>query len=59
MWERIVEKHGLERAREICREEDDFGFIRNYLDRELAEKLGLFVYEANVRRRDQGRRRAT
>ena len=28
------------------REEDDFGFIRNFLDRELAEKLDLFVYEA-------------
>jgi stage V sporulation protein R len=28
------------------RDEDDFGFIRNFLDRELAEKLDLFVYEA-------------
>ncbi|MBI3067617.1 MAG: SpoVR family protein, partial [Betaproteobacteria bacterium] len=46
MWEHIVERHGIEKARAICREEDDFGFIRNYLDGELAEKLGLFVYEA-------------
>lgn len=46
MWENIVEKYGIERARQICREEDDFGFIRNYLDRELAQKLGLFVFEA-------------
>jgi stage V sporulation protein R len=46
MWEKIVEHHGLERAREIRRDEDDFGFVRNYLDAELAEKLGLFVYEA-------------
>ena len=46
MWERIVEKHGLEHARQVMREEDDFGFIRNWLDRELAEKLDLFVYEA-------------
>ncbi|HUQ75865.1 MAG TPA: SpoVR family protein, partial [Burkholderiales bacterium] len=46
IWERIVEKHGLERAREVCREEDDFGFIRNWLDEELAEESGLFVYEA-------------
>ena len=45
MWERIVEKHGLENAREIWRDEDDFGFIRNFLDAELADKLGLFVYE--------------
>jgi len=47
MWEQIVEKQGLEKAREIRREEDDFGFIRNYLEPELAERLGLFVYEAH------------
>ena len=46
MWERIVERDGLERAREIRRDEDDFGFIRNFLDAELCEKLGLFVFEA-------------
>ena len=45
MWEHIIERHGLDKAREVCREEDDFGFIRNYLDRELAERLDLFVYE--------------
>jgi stage V sporulation protein R len=46
MWDRIIEKHGLERAREIRRDEDDFGFIRNWLDEELAKESGLFVYEA-------------
>jgi stage V sporulation protein R len=46
LWERIVEKHGLEHAREVRRDEDDFGFIRNWLDEELAEEAGLFVYEA-------------
>jgi len=45
MWERIVEQKGIERAREIRRDEDDFGFIRNFLDPELADKLGLFVFE--------------
>jgi stage V sporulation protein R len=45
MWERIVERHGLDKAREVRREEDDFGFIRNWLDRELAEQSGLLVYE--------------
>ena len=45
IWEHIVERQGLERALEVRREEDDFGFIRNWLDRELAEKSGLFVYE--------------
>jgi stage V sporulation protein R len=46
MWEHIIERHGIERARQICREEDDFGFIRNYLDGALAEQLDLFVYES-------------
>jgi stage V sporulation protein R len=46
LWEHVVEKHGMQRAREVMRDEDDFGFIRNFLDRELAEKLDLFVYEA-------------
>ncbi|HYL87877.1 MAG TPA: SpoVR family protein [Burkholderiales bacterium] len=45
LWERIVEKHGIERAREVRRDEDDFGFIRNFLDEELAQQSGLFVYE--------------
>ena len=41
MWEHIVETHGLASAHGRCaRDEDDFGFIRNWLDRELAEKLG-------------------
>jgi len=51
LWERIVESHGLARARQVMREEDDFGFIRNYLDRDLAEELELFVYE--VRQGDE------
>ena len=51
LWERIVDKHGLERARQVMREEDDFGFIRNWLDRDLAEELDLFVYE--VRQGDE------
>ena len=45
MWERIVEKQGIEAARRICSEDDDFGFVRNHLDTALAEKLDLFVYE--------------
>jgi stage V sporulation protein R len=50
IWEDIIEKYGLERARQICKEEDDFGFVRNYLTKELIDKLELFVYEA----RDDG-----
>jgi stage V sporulation protein R len=30
----------------VRRDEDDFGFIRNWLDEELAREAGLFVYEA-------------
>lgn len=46
MWERIIEREGLARAREICRDDDDFSFIRNYLDAPLADRLGLFVHES-------------
>ena len=46
MWEHIIERHGIDKARQICREEDDCGFIRNYLDRELADQLDLFVYQS-------------
>ena len=47
MWEAIIERDGIDAARRICREEDDFGFVRNYLDAALAEKLDLFVYVAH------------
>jgi stage V sporulation protein R len=46
MWEKIVERDGLETARHIMEQDDDFGFLRNYLTRELAEELGLFRYSA-------------
>jgi stage V sporulation protein R len=45
LWDRIVEAHGVEGAREIMRQEDDFGFVRNHLDGELAEELGLFTFD--------------
>lgn len=48
IWEALIEKHGLDAARNICREEDDFGFVRNYLTEDLAEKLGLFVFETDA-----------
>lgn len=46
IWERIVERDGLEAARRMMREEDDFSFVRNRLDADLADELGLFRYEA-------------
>ena len=45
IWEHIIERRGLAAAREIMKEEDDFSFIRNYLDAELVEQLDLFVYD--------------
>ena len=47
IWEDIIERHGMEKARQVRNDEDDFGFIRNYLTSELAEKLALFVYESD------------
>jgi stage V sporulation protein R len=46
MWEKIVEAQGLEAARNIMQQDDDFGFIRNHLTRELADELGLFRFSA-------------
>jgi stage V sporulation protein R len=46
MWEQIVEEQGMEAARRIMQENDDFGFIRNHLDQALAEELNLFLYTA-------------
>jgi stage V sporulation protein R len=48
IWEDIIERHGLEAARRICAEEDDFGFIRNHLTAKLAEQLDLFSYQARA-----------
>ncbi len=45
LWEHVVGCQGMDKARQICREEDDFGFIRNYLDQETADELDLFVFE--------------
>lgn len=46
--ERIIERHGLERAMEIRAQDDDSGFIRNHLDEELAAELDLFHWRASV-----------
>lgn len=44
IWENIIAEHGIEAAFRIRAEEDDFGFVRNYLDENLADELGLFAY---------------
>ncbi|MEF8792215.1 SpoVR family protein [Thiohalorhabdus sp.] len=44
MWERIIAEHGLDTALRLRMEEDDFSFIRNWLDEGLADELQLFSY---------------
>jgi stage V sporulation protein R len=46
MWEEIVEKQGIEKARAIMQQDDDFSFVRNYLTHDMAEKMKLFRYDA-------------
>jgi len=46
MWEKIIERDGLDGARHIMEQDDDFSFIRNHLNRELADELGLFRFSA-------------
>jgi stage V sporulation protein R len=46
MWEQIIERDGVEKARAIMTQDDDFSFVRNYLNHDLAEKLKLFRYDA-------------
>jgi len=46
LWEKIVESDGLEAARRIMQQDDDFSFVRNQLTAEVAEELGLFRYRA-------------
>ena len=45
IWEKIVAEHGLEHARKIMCEDDDFAFVRNHLTLELATELKLFRYK--------------
>ena len=46
LWEAIVEEEGMEAARHIQQQDDDFSFVRNQLTWERAEKLELFRYRA-------------
>ena len=45
IWEKIVEERGIEDARKIMCEDDDFAFIRNHLTMDLAKELKLFHYK--------------
>ena len=45
LWEEIVKKSGIDAARRVMREDDDFSFLRNHLTREIAAEMGLFRYQ--------------
>ena len=45
LWEEIVKNSGIEAARQVMREDDDFSFLRNHLTREIAAEMGLFRYQ--------------
>ncbi len=53
MWEKIIEESGLDTAMHIRAVEDDFGFIRNYLDEDLASELQLFTYTRQQSRAEE------
>jgi stage V sporulation protein R len=44
IWDSLAEKHDLDFLFEVREVENDISFIRNYLDRDLVEKLNLFNY---------------
>jgi stage V sporulation protein R len=41
---------GIQKVIEVATEEDDASFLRNYLTKELAEKIGLFNYGYRMKR---------
>ncbi len=45
LWEAIIKEGGIDAARQIVREDDDFSFLRNHLTRERAAEMGLFRYQ--------------
>jgi stage V sporulation protein R len=48
LWESIVEEQGIDAARGIVEQDDDFSFVRNQLTWARAEKLELFRYRAEA-----------
>jgi stage V sporulation protein R len=45
LWEEIIKEGGIDAARQIMREDDDFSFLRNHLTRERAADMGLFRFQ--------------
>jgi stage V sporulation protein R len=49
LWERIIKEHGVEQARRIMQQNDDFAFIRGHLSAEAVSELNLFRYQGATR----------
>ncbi len=45
LWEQIIQSGGMEAARRIMREDDDFSFLRNHLTVDMAASMDLFRYQ--------------
>ncbi len=45
LWEAIVKNSGIDAARQMMREDDDFSFLRNHLTRDIATEMGLFRFQ--------------
>jgi stage V sporulation protein R len=45
LWEAIIQEGGIDAARRVMREDDDFSFLRNHLTRELMSEMNLFRYK--------------
>ena len=45
LWEDIIKEGGVEYARQIMREDDDFSFLRNHLSKKMATDMGLFRFQ--------------
>ena len=49
LWEKIIEQHGIEHARRVMQQDDDFAFVRGHLTAELASELQMFRYKGAVK----------
>lgn len=47
LWEHIIEEHGVEHARRVMCENDDFSFIREHLSADVAQELKLFRFKGS------------
>ena len=45
LWEAIIKTSGMEAARRIMREDDDYSFLRNHLTADMAAEMDLFRYQ--------------